>query len=609
VKSASATSNPSPSQIGDSTGAADNGKKKKKKNGKAEPGEEPPPIPDFCDLPPIENIEEALLDPEGMIRTCALRVSAFLERLQLQIDRIENLESKPLEEVIELVEAEFWASDPLLCCWEEIQLPHGQHVRTRIGPFFIERTGTCGYDSGLGAGRAASPDLLRVPLWIFCPSSAHFRCLAEWTLLQSPRLDKSLPAVRPKSSGCCGLCGLCSKCRRKKKPRGKRGQPDPTVHPTRGVLATSLAAHFVNWVDKTDEVRAIFSRFVEMHRDPDLVMGRSVASTLASILASRIGLREEFPAEEPLSQLDIDSAEGVANNVPPPSGMLSGVSPEMPIAPEAAPPLMPTVEGEALERLPSLPMQASSDSSSPSREESPWWYADLGQLAGAGTAASSGEPMRPPWPPAMFSASVRMLLRERAGAPGSNLAEFYASIWAPHLRTGMAVPRIGDFQACSTAQNAVESPAPPERNTDWLAANILLHYERLARAPVEMLGSVGDGAGSNASSSSSRDLDLLRPEMLKAATALNRAMKAFAHAEHRERREHMRQRFRPTPKVPVPPDGPLDDGEMPVSIMVTPASLLGVDEQGLTRQITPGVEEPVDDRPQDADKKPFSGAL
>ncbi|CAK0855147.1 unnamed protein product, partial [Prorocentrum cordatum] len=99
---------------------ADQGPSAKGKKGKKGPPP-PSPIPDLTELPAIEDASTALLDAEGMVRTCALRVADWLDRVQRQLDRVEGLESRRLDEVARLVEAEFWASDPLLCLWEERQ--------------------------------------------------------------------------------------------------------------------------------------------------------------------------------------------------------------------------------------------------------------------------------------------------------------------------------------------------------------------------------------------------------------------------------------------------------------------------------------------------------
>jgi len=566
-------------QVGASGGSGKSrSSQKPKKRGKAEPVNEPPPIPNFCDFPPLEDINEALLDPEGMIRTCALRVSAFLERLQQQLDCIDGLESKPLEEVIEFVEAEFWASDPLLCLWEEVRLPRGQWVRTRLGPFYVDSTGESGYDSGIGSGSASSPDLLRVPLWVFCPSSAHFRCLAEWSLLHSERLERNLPAMSHSSHGSTCCCVPC-KLRKKKKPRGKRNPMDPNAHPTRGVLATSLAAHFVNWVDKTDEVKAIFSRFADLYRNPEQALGRSVVAVTAAV---------EAAAAAAIATRNSSRASGTGTapaslNPAAPSGSPPAIRPQTAEdVPSDGPAPRPPKQSEAAEDLDNTAVSAISTPVAqratgnvteafgqplgvlcgseaflaPSPIVVPWWRMEWSN------SAQDGQPVRAPWPASLFSTAARHLLRDSTGMPGTSLTKFYMSLWAPEQASemsssGTAVPSIGDFQSSLDMLSNHPTNVLPDRNADWIAGSLLLHYERL-----HSKASAGEAEkGSEQVSSVSHQL--LGPEMRSAGLGVNKAMKVFAHAEHRERREHMRQRLRPTPKVPMPPDvGTPMDGEM-----------------------------------------------
>ena len=63
-----------------------------------------------------------------------------------------RLESRPIVEVVEFVEAEFWASDPLLCLWEEVRVPGGERISLRLGPFFVDSSGARGYAGKLRAG-------------------------------------------------------------------------------------------------------------------------------------------------------------------------------------------------------------------------------------------------------------------------------------------------------------------------------------------------------------------------------------------------------------------------------------------------------------------------
>jgi len=273
-KATSDNSMASASQTGKKDAAA-----AKKKAGKAKADD--PPIPDYSVLPPIEDVGAALLEPEGLVRTCAIRVAAFLDRVQRQLDRVEDLEKKPMEEIVDLVEAEFWASDPLLCMWEEVDVARGNRVRVRIGPFSVDNEGNSAYQPGLGTGSDSEPaGLLRLPVWQFGLSPAHFRCLAEWSLLNCERLERNLPGERPsRGSSCC--CVLSVKGRRRsasnKRARSRGGRRGAeSAHPSRGMLATSLAAHFAHWVvERTSDVKAMFARFASLYKDPESALRRN----------------------------------------------------------------------------------------------------------------------------------------------------------------------------------------------------------------------------------------------------------------------------------------------------------------------------------------------
>mmetsp|Transcript_74571 Transcript_74571/g.230471 ORF Transcript_74571/g.230471 Transcript_74571/m.230471 type:complete len:1020 (+) Transcript_74571:112-3171(+) len=505
------SASPSPTPSKGSSGGKDKGRT------------EPPPIPDFTELPAIEDVSLALLDLEGMVRTCALRVDAFLERLQRQLDRIEGLESKPLDEVIDFVEAEFWACDPLLCLWEEVSLPQGERVRFRLGPFSVDSTGAGGYDRGLGAGAGSTPSVLRIPVWIFQPSPAHFRCLAEWSLLHSERLQRNLPAtgLSKTGSGCCcvpskGLGRTSnSGSSRKQKPRAGGRGAERAAHPTRGVLATSLAAHFVNWVDKTDEIKQVFSRFVTLHNNPDEAFKK--LSSSSALGGPALGPKE-IPSDMPKSpQQSVEEHDFDEEVVSPPC-----------VAPAAADP--------------------------------PGSRAVAGNSDGCEELRASGPgPPRPPWAPPLFSAAARGLLREGAGPMASNLSELYAQMGSQEPgRSGEqrddSLPNVYDFQAVSRLVNDPAGMAT-DKHTDWLTASLLLHYERL------MCNSSHHGNEAAASDAGNEEswCDPMGPELRKTGLALNKAIKAFAHARLREHREqqNQRQRLKPTRLAQQPPD----DGE------------------------------------------------
>ncbi|CAJ1359061.1 unnamed protein product [Effrenium voratum] len=206
-----------------------------------------------------------------MVRTCARRVSHFLQRVQRHFSRIESLEQKAVDEIVDFVEAEFWACDPLLCLWEEVSLPSAEIVRYRIGPFCIDNQGKRTFEPEFDG----SPQMLRVPLWIFAPSQAHFRCLSEWSLVSCERL-RQMPAGE--SGGNCGCCcvpgGFCKKSAKKSKK---------TNQPSMGSLSTSLAAHFVHWVEKNEEMKGIFERFARLYSDPEEVTKLASAGGLKAM--------------------------------------------------------------------------------------------------------------------------------------------------------------------------------------------------------------------------------------------------------------------------------------------------------------------------------------
>lgn len=484
---------------------ADQGPAAKGKKGKKGPMP-PPPVPDLTELPAIEDASIALLDAEGMVRTCALRVADWLDRVQRQLDRVEGLESRRLEEVVRLVEAEFWASDPLLCLWEEIRLPQGERVRLRLGPFSIGSGGERSYDPGLGCGSGSAPNLLRVPLWVYAPSAAHFRCLAEWSLLSSERLRRNLPEIQPRGF-CCVPSHRLTKRRKHPRRSAEGGQ-----QPSRGALATALAAHFVNWVEKTDEIRALFVKFVDLYKNPEEALRRPARD------AELAGAPKEAPGCVPVPEC--------------PSGLGEEAEESPPAAaPRRAPP----------------------------------------SLDKDGTA---GGPLGPPWPAVTFSSTGRAVLRESLGAPGGVLEDLLAlqhgkpPVPAEDEEGSQhPLPNVTDFQ---TMAGIVSSPeaAGRHRSTDWMVSGHLLHYERL-------LGGHSPSTGEACRNEEAWG-DPLRPAMQECGAALNAVMEAYVQAESRERREHLRLRTRqlvrhpPCPQPPGEPDAGLGMGGQQLEEAVTP---------------------------------------
>jgi hypothetical protein len=481
--------------------------KRSKPNKRGKGQDELPPIPDFSAMPVIEDVTKALLDSEGLVRTCASRVALFLERIQRQLDQIEGLENKSLEEMSEYVESEFWASDPLLCLWEEVSLPGADYVRYRLGPFSIDNQGQRTFLSGLGTSssiNSSAPQFARVPLWNFCPSQAHFRCLAEWSLVNSERLKRQLPSPSQSSSGsCCCVPHRSSK---------KKTDANVSQQPTKGSLSTALAAHFVTWVEKNEDIRGVFERFTRLYSDPEEALRRPVMSPVTS----------------------------------------------------RGPPPMQEVAGD----IPVTPGSAGSKDKADLEEQVAWPPNSVGGSTSSAPARLS--PTQPfPWQPSQFSSSSRQFLLEGIGCRYATFVEIAtrmrsptnASVVAAERQEGQPLPNLADFQ--STAEYVADPGlhvAAADRYTDWAAAGLLLHYERLL-APA---GSAGEAKGSEEAA-----CDPTRPELRCTGQALNKAMKAFANADLRERREAQRPAIRaalptgvPKPSQPdgdVEPSPPLDE--------------------------------------------------
>jgi hypothetical protein len=113
---------------------------------------------------------------------------------------------------------------------------------------------------------------------------------------------------------------------------------------------------------------------------------------------------------------------------------------------------------------------------------------------------------------------------------------------------GQPLPNLADFQ--STAEymsNPGLHVATADRHADWAAAGFLLHYERLL---------VGAGPGSDTNGKvkgiEQGSRDPTRPETQCAGIALNEALKAFANADLRERRDAKRLAI----KVALPKEVP-----------------------------------------------------
>lgn len=475
--------------------------KKNAKRGKGK-GNEPEllPIPDFSIMPPIEDVYKALLDPEGMVRTCAARVAAFLDRIQRQLDTMEGLESKPMEEVVEFVEAEFWACDPLLSLWEEVSLPLGEHVRFRFGPFSVDSRGQRSYHPGLTTGSAPSnekPQLLRVPLWLFCPSQAHFRCLAEWSLLQSPRLERQFQTVSQgkKGSSCC--CVLHSGLGRK----SQRKKAQTVLQPTRGALATSLAAHVVNWVEKTEEIKIIFEKFVRLYKHPEETLQRQLLSSPR--VTQNTG--DDNLGVSPISASELEDCSPQTI----PSSFV--------VKPSLAPPA---------------------------------------QKVDISACAES----RSIWHPATFSSLSKSFLFDGEGYKLNSFAEIAERLRTPaspravlaERQEGAALPNIADVNATAEyVAQPFQQVAISDRHADWTMAGMLLHYDRLQAGTTFPASHLGSEEHRESKTSDLRMTGL----------ALNRAAKAFVNADFRRRREQQRPSLRQAPRPALKPSEADGDGE------------------------------------------------
>lgn len=162
-----------------------------------------------------------------------------------------------------------------------------------------------------------------------------------------------------------------------------------------------------------------------------------------------------------------------------------------------------------------------------------------GSTSSAPTRLAPSQPL--PWQPSQFSSSSRQFLFEGIGSQYATFVEIAtrmrsptsAAVVAAERQEGQPLPNLADFQ--STAEY-VGDPAlhvvAADRYTDWAAAGLLLHYDRLLAT-----------AGS-ASESKEGSCDPTQPDLMRTGQALNKAMQAFANADLRERREAQRSAIR-----------------------------------------------------------------
>merc|ERR1712032_1295311 len=166
-------------------------------------------------------------------------------------------------------------------------------------------------------------------------------------------------------------------------------------------LATSFAAHFVNWVDKTDEIKQILARFARLYIDPEETLRDS--PPLSMMPGPPLG-----PKELPSDMIDENLEEEISS--PPP--LSRAINSSEPLSCSSAKAILPlSVEGG---------------------------------LAG-----------KPPWSPTVFSALSRAKLRDGLGVAGSNLAILHRKLWPAHacsrpndlIDESEFVPDVCDFNA------------------------------------------------------------------------------------------------------------------------------------------------------------------
>jgi len=288
------------------------------------------------------------------------------------------------------------------------------------------------------------------------------------------------------------------------------------------VLATSLSAHFVNWVDKTEEIKQVFSHFVALFNNPE----ETLKNFTAALSLSSPGMRAQAQ-----------------------SGKL--MRPDDPIVHHSQ-----DLEDEELGTW------RASDSLSRDRGQLSNFITELEHVAAQEAAT------RLPWSPAFFSSSSRALLREGLGSPGSGFNDLRSRMGGGSggVPSGGEV-RSGPFNLCDfevTTENIANvSNLQIDRHADWLVGSFLLHYDRLSWGATLPSGKIE-------ATSEDQWGDPMRSEFRKATLAVNKATRAFAHVEHRERRELQRQRLKPTRMAQLDSDADPDSGS--ASVPANPSS-------------------------------------
>jgi len=284
-----------------------------------------------------------------------------------------------------------------------------------------------------------------------------------------------------------------------------------------------LAAHFVNWVEKNDDIRGMFERFARLYNDADEVVQR------VPDLASGPGLKTPVGDTSPVAE---KTSEKTEEAVCPPNILSGSVVPTEEIRPK------------------------------------------LGAA------------------PGKFSAACRKHLLDGMGIRSQSFVEMATRLRFPaggfaqeaERQEGAQLPNPADFRATAeTVANPTLQGLLADRYTDWATAGFMLHYERLL---------AGADANGNVEVAGAQEVgDPTRLEVRRTATAMNKAIKAFASADLRARREQhneaLRQRL---DRLVQKPEG---DGEpepvlpeeakptSPAAATITPAMQVASHVEGL----------------------------
>lgn len=268
----------------------------------------------------------------------------------------------------------------------------------------------------------------------------------------------------------------------------KKTDVNVSQQPTMGSLATAFAAHFVTWVEKNEDIREVFERFTRLYNEPEEALHRPIMSPVTS----------------------------------------------------RGPPPMEEVPGD----IPVTPGSTGSTAKHTLEEKQAWPPNSLAGSEGSVPARPGPPAQSSPWQPSQFSCSSRQFLLEGIGCRCASFVEIATRIRSPanaatvaaERQEGQALPNLADFQSTlEYMSNPGLHVATADRYTAWVAAGLLLHYERL----LARTGPSTEAKG-NAKGIEQGTCDPIRPELQCTGLELNAALKAFANADLRERREAKR---------------------------------------------------------------------